>query len=271
MTYPAQGAGDFTPGAAITPADVAIITRTGLNVPANSAVTIGPVAVAAPAYAIAVDALISGSATIGILKVLFNWTDAISGVLVAQEQWYITGTTVTPAATNGLHTGRGPTKANLLTVLVHNYDTAQAATVDLMVWQSSRIVTRDDWRGLAEGGGYVTFTVPNSEAQSGVLGWEDNASIAAGTSTVWLCPLYAGQASLSVAPSTLTGFVFAVIVPLVDRPSINWPQIFETQIPAAGNTGYLALPRCPVLISISNTGSSPFTVFWSLLVQEFAS
>lgn len=271
MTTPPTGVGDWTPTVTAIPSDVLIGQKTGLVISAASSQVFGPYAMTSPAYAIAVDALVSASATVPFLSVLMTWTDPSSGLTVGEEKWYITGTSTSPAAANALTIGRGPTKAGKLTVTITNYDPATSAAIDLAVWQSSRMVTRDDWRGLQQGGVIPGYTSPDCAAAAGMLGWMNSVTIGAGNSETWCCALYAGQAQFIFGAGSTPDVNVALYLPAADFPAASWPFFYNQAVTAITTQLYLPLPRGPVILHATNFAASAVTVTWSLAIQEFAS
>jgi hypothetical protein len=265
------GLDDFTGAQAALSADLNILQETGVVIAASGTVTYGPFAVNSPSYAVAIDALISASATFGLLLISMVWSDSETGLTVGAERWYFSGTTASPAISNGLTFGRGPTKANQLTVTIDNYDPAQSATVDVAIWQSSRTATRDDWRGNPNGGGYVTYTVPNTESLSCALGWVTNHALAASGVVTYQCALYAGQAAFEFVSSATGDVGIEILAPLPDRASGNWPVLLENAAIGELFTGTLVLPRCPVIVQITNSSAASTNVTFSLTALEFAS
>jgi hypothetical protein len=265
------GLEDFAQAQAALSADLNILQETGVVIAASSSVTYGPMAVNNPAYAVAIDALVNASATFGLLLVSLVWSDPVTGLTVGAERWYYSGTTASPAISNGLTFGRGPTKAGQLTITIDNYDPAQSATVDVAVWQSSRVATRDDWRGNPNGGGYVTYTVPNTESLSCALGWVTAHALAASGQISYQCALYAGQAAFEFVSSATAAVGVEIFAPLPDRASGNWPVLLENAAIGEVFTGALVLPRCPVVVQITNNSAAPTNVTFSLTALEFAS
>lgn len=272
MTTPSPtGTGDFTGSSVIVPADLMMDQQTAQVIPTNSQVTYGPYSMTSPAYAVAFDAVLNANASPGILRIRMVWSDSVTGLTVSQQTWYCTGSTGSPGSSNSLTTGRGPTEADTLTVFVANLDTTHTAIIDLAVWQHSRIVTRHDWRTVNQGALPPGFTSPKIVAAAGVLGYEGSFSIGPASGVEWQCALYAGQAQLFYQLSTVTSVSIQVIVPLPDASGSPLELYNATPPAAASGTLYLALPRCPVVLEISNSGAGTLTGQWSLMIQEFAS
>jgi hypothetical protein len=271
VTTPLVGTGDFTATITGIPSDIQLDLQAGVVIAANTTQSFGPYAMTEPSYAVSTDALFNVAATVANYAVTLRWLDPVTSALVASEKWYPTGTTSSPPVNSQLTVGRGPTKAAILVIQVTNGDPAQSMTLDFTLWQSSRTVTRDDWRGLALGGGYPFYTVPLAESRAGLLGWVTNQGIANTISFSWQAALYFGQAQLFYSMSSVTNVNLIVTVPFENRTSPFYPTLFSGPLTLLQNTLNLSLPRCPVVVTISNNSGGPVTVSWSLTIQEFAS
>lgn len=271
MTTPAIGTGDFTPGVAFNPADVNLDSQALVSVPAASTVTLGAYLTTQPAYAMLFDALGTLATAVPTCSLQFNWLDPATLQTVTADRWFPPVTTSGTGLSNALTTGRGPTKSGQVQVQVHNYDPTNPMTIDWRFWQSSRIVTRDDWRTLSLASPASPLLAPSLAPESNVLGWVANAAIPATTTSQWLATTYAGQARLHVNTGTVAGISLQVLVPFGNVGSGSWPILFQIPALAAEQSMDLALPRCPVVISIDNTTAGAVNVSWSLTATEFAS
>lgn len=271
MTTPLVGVGDFTGTVSPVPADVLMDVQSLQVLTPDQTVTYGPYAMTQPSYSVAVDGLVNAASINGLFTVTMRWTDPVTSFLVDQERWHISGTTSSPAANNGLVIGRGPSKSAQLSIIVHNNDAANNMTLDLIVWQSSRVVTRDDWRGFQESGSVPVWSVGSREPNSNILGYENAINVSAGVTRQRLCALYSGQGMLSVALAAGNTATVTVIVPLADVGVAAYPVIFAAAPGATLVNAYLSLPRCPVVVQIANAGAGAVVVTWSLIMQEFAS
>lgn len=272
MTTPNNlGTGDFTDSIVFVPADLLMGQAISQVIGPNTQVSFGPNTMTSPSYTVAMDAILNANASPGILRVRMIWSDSNTGLTVGQQTWYVTGSTGSPGPSNSLTTGRGPTEADTLTLLVANLDTSHSVTVDVGLWQNSRVVTRHDWRGITQGPLPPGFTTPKIVAPAGVLGYEGSFSIGAASGVEWQCSLYAGQAQLFYQLSTAANVSLQVLVPLPDASGSPLELYYATPPAAAQGTLYLSLPRCPVIVSIANSGGVALTGQWSLMIQEFAS
>jgi len=271
VTTPLVGVGDFTGTVSPVPADVLMDTQSLVVLTPDQSVSFGPYLMTQPSYSVAVDGLMNVASIVGLFTVTMRWTDPVSGFLVDQERWHVPSTTASLAANNGLVIGRGPSKSAQLIIIVHNNDAANNMTLDLIVWQSSRVVTRDDWRGFQESGSIPIWSVGSREPNSNQLGYENAVSVGAGVTRQRLAALYCGQAFLSVALAAGNTATVSVIVPFADVGSAAWPTIFAAASGATLVNAYITLPRCPVVVQIANAGAGAVVVTWSLVLQEFAS
>jgi hypothetical protein len=246
----------------------------GQALAAGASITAFSGAVTGIAYIAFVDALNSNGATSAnpFLKVSMIWKDAVGGNTLPPQHWFPLQTNVSPASSNGLVCGRGPTDGAVLTVLIKNMDLVNAVTVDFELIQSARPITRHDWRNVSNNvsGNYtfggLTVPTPVSDASSLLLGCSPGIPINGGAVASRINGLYAGQAQLEVsatAIATVTGFVY--------DPEFGTPlqQVFPpTPTPVNAN---IALPRLPLIVQIANGGGAAITATYSLVAQEFAS
>ena len=271
MTTPAVGAGDFTAATAMSPADVLMDNQAQVAIGPGVTKSYGPYLMTQPAYAAALAALMPANTAVGILKVTVTWSDPVTGLIVGQQRWFVASTSTAPALSNELHTGRGPTEGGQLQIDITNQDTAQTATVDLAVWQSSRVVTRHDWRTITHTAVTGGFTTPSSHPRSGSLGWAASATIPATQNTTWLCALYAGQGELFVITPQFASVTMQVSVPYSDAAVASQPFLYSQVLPTQQSLFAVTLPRCPVALELINQGGVPAIVSWHLILQEFAS
>lgn len=271
MTTQPTGVGDFTATTAIVPADLIIAQETGQVIAAAGQVTYGPFTVTSPSYGIALDAVIANTATQPVLKATVDWVDSATGLTVDEQAWYWVGTPTSPGAVGALTTGRGPTNADTVFVTISNFDPAQAVTIDLALWQSSRIITRHDWRGIVVNGLLPGYSVPSSNQQAAMLAWENSVSIGVGATFKWLCPLFAGQVLWTWNLSSNSSVAAQMFVIMPDAPGGINPTVWNPAVPATNGETELVFPRAPVDVQIHNGGAAAITVSWSLAMLEIAS
>lgn len=271
MTTQPTGVGDFTGTYAIVPADLLLDNQQSVSIGAGIGLEFGPYVITSPSYGIALTSVVSLSGTLCVYRVTLTWTDSESGLVVDAQTWYATGSTASFGLNGTLTAGRGPSNADTLTVTIANLDPAEPITIDYASWQSSRIVTRHDWRTVVQNGQLLVFSQPLSNLLAGQLAWVFNNAVAANSSPTWLCPLYAGQVQLTWFYPTATNMGLEVYVPLPDQTAANQPQLYNPSAVAAAGTITLLLPRCPVVVKVINNNSSTESVHWSLTIGEYAS
>jgi hypothetical protein len=259
-------------------------------VPGNTTLYSGPVP--GISYAISIDALNNGAPTTPFMKLSLIWKNGPGGSTLAIQQWIILTTNVSPASSNTLVVGRGPTMSAQLTVIVDNYD-VNNITLDFGLWSSSRIITRHDFRSISNNisGSYTydpasiglpAWPTPVSANGINLLGTAPNLSIGAASSLARINGLYAGQAQLNVSGTSLAVYtilvtLFAADPDLTGGSPSQWTQVYAGQFAGgAGITGFLdalnlTLPRAPTLLWLQNQGTAGFTGKYSLVSQEFAS
>jgi hypothetical protein len=271
MTTPNQGMADFTAATAIAASDVVVSQTTAVVIAKASGYTVPEFQVTTPAYAVTWSAFLPSGSTAGLLRVTLNWIDSSTSAMVSQQRWYVPATSTTPAENNILVCGRGPTEADTMSITIENYDPDNQATVYLNVWQSSRFVTRHDWRGTLQSGSLFGYTSPANNMSGLVIAWETDTEIPASSNVAWQCPLYAGQALLTLPEGLAEDVDMSVSAILPDAASGFAVPLYQLTTAASLVQAQLSLPRCPVIVSFGNTAATANAVEWSLIAQEFAS
>lgn len=262
---------------AIVPVDLLVTSSFAVTVPAGGSLPLRNLVIDQISYLIVVDAECVAAPSVPFYSVSVQWKDPNTGTLLALDKWLLMATNVAPASGNCLVTGRGPSRAARLDVVILNEDAVNAITVDVSVYQSSRVLTRDDWRSLSNNisGTYTyggqTFSTPVSEPTSLVLGNSPSITIAAGSSQSRINALFAGEAQLfvRVTGTTPTGSITLYGV----DPDWATPlqQIYSADVTVDGVfTPFVALPRMLTVIQFVNTGTNSMTVQYSLIAQEIA-
>ena len=158
-----------------------------------------------------------------------------------------------------------------MTIELTNNDPLQSLTVDFALWQSSRLVTRHDWRTIRFFSTNPAGSRPTVNLESSIVAYVPAATLNPSTTQGWICPTYAGQASLTLVATAYGGISVQIFAALAPLTLLSWPSLWQST-PAAGiNSQPLALPRCPVYIEIGNSGADPEGVGWTLIATEFAS
>lgn len=268
MTSP-QGAADFAPASIAVPSDVQI----GQVLTGTQAVSSGSVVlteqITMPSYLVCCAFSWAATPTVPFATVQLSWEDPSTLLDLDLETWTVPGSDATLATSTVTHTGRGPTRAGLLAVTVWNNDPAKVMTYNITVYQSSRVITRADWRQIAALA-VPNFAGSNDDPTSLILGSENGATLAASGSDSWLCDLWAGPAWLTISQSPAeTLHVF--LLPQDPQGLATVPYGYFSIDAAGGLYQQVTLPRCPVQLQINNTSATATSVTWSLIAQETAS
>lgn len=269
MTMPA-GLTDFDSASPWTPGDQLLGSVTAQVIAAGASAAFDSNYFARSSYLIATDALYGSSASVPLPIFDMEWVDPTSGLVLAHERWVINGTSTSPASSNSPITGRGPSKSAQLNITVTNPDPLVSCSLDLALYQSSRAITRDDWRSLGMGA-IPGYTNAASDCPMLIPGFKASANLNAGTSVSRVIGLYAGPAEFAVTQSA--GQTLQWLVTALDsNQNLANPIIVDTGTSTSDffQAG-LTLPRCPCLITIENNGSSATTVGFAVTAQELTS
>jgi hypothetical protein len=278
---------DWSPAAYPISTDGNLASVAAQVIAASSSFQVYSGAISGASYAISLDGLISSAATIPFARVSLIWKDVAGGQVIDIQHWVIPTTNVSPANSNTLITGRGPARSQHVTVLLENYDPAQPLTADAYFYQSSRVVTRDDWRsisdnttfatpaGLTTANGNYLWTTPDSDPANNIPGFMAKVAIPNGGYQGRMNAVYCGQYYLVVSKDDNVNTLLITVVAI--NPDVvpgggEHPFIFQEQLTGYQFTGYITAPRGPVVVFLQNQGPNTINnVLYSLIDQEFAS
>lgn len=252
------------------PGDQQLLAQPGTAVAAAASVAFNANVIARSSYLVFLAALFPAAATLPFVQADMFWADPAGTPVLAHEKWIIPGTSTSPAASNSPVTGRGPSKTALLNVNITNLDPAQAATVDFYLYQSTRDISRDDWRSLGLGA-IPSFTNAASECASLLTGFKFSASLAAGAQINRVTGLYSGPAQFALQQSAAQSLLWNIVAIDPNFTSVQWPVVAGSVTPAEVFTEAVTLPRVPCEVIIQNNGASATNVQWALTAQEQAS
>jgi hypothetical protein len=264
------GTTDFDSASPWLPGDQLLYQFETEEITASGSVTTGNLPFARGSYVIAADCLGAADSAMPFCQVDMFWMDPTTGLTTGHERWIFPQTDEEPAGAYLLVVGRGPAKAAGLTVTVTNFDTANNVYLDLAVFQSSRTVTRDDWRATTFGN-VPNFTTAAVDPPALLLGFKEPASLGAGASVTRLCSPYAGAAVMSVTQTGGQALTWSIQAIDPNYPAADYPNTGGSATSADDSQVTVALPRAPVQVTVTNTGGSASTVSWCLTAQEFAS
>jgi hypothetical protein len=263
MTTP-QGVSDFVPATVSVPSDVPLAYETGQSIGAGSDIVLGSYTITMPAYLVYVNASISDSATVPFITARMVWIDPVNGIDVDVQSW-----TLPAGSVSAVTAGRGPTRAGSLQLILSNNDPTYDISCSVAIYQSSRAVTRDDWR-QPNSPAVPGYVVPASDPPALALGWFAQ-SIPATTTDTYLLPLWSGQATVQLINDAAAAIQAWLIPVLPPDPSWTDTAIWQFNGTAETETQQVALPRAPCTMSIRNTTAAAVTVGWAVTGQEFSS
>ena len=229
-----------------------LTTQTSQLILAGGTNTYGPFTLTQMGYDIVVNLSANAAATMPFAQVTMTWSDSATGVIVAQETWYLAAS----SAGNSRYYGGGPVKGDTLNVAITNQDPARTLSLsNLVISQTSRFPPRDDWQNSGTFSAVPGFTMPGLDQSANMLCLAD-PNIGAGASATRLCDLYAGQAQICVNGPGQTGNVL-ITVPAEDNAGQASSTIYNGLVSATvGLMATVALPRAQVLIKVTNTGGA---------------
>ena len=220
---------------------------------------IGPLApVTQTSYLVKILLTIPNTATVPFAEVILSWVDSASGIQLAADSFIV------PASSSGqqfVTSGWGPVKADSVLIEVHNFDPAQVLTASYQLYQTSRVVTRDEWRWVnrLDANAIVPgFSLPTFVDDESVLGILNAVTIPAATNSSWLFGMapganvqFAGNA-VGVTPGSISMTVFAAPGSVYTGGGILLHDVLTT----SGFGFQFAAPRAPLLATIANNATS---------------
>lgn len=233
-----------------------VIAAAGVN-------SIAPVAIGQIGYEVSFTVLVQAGSITPYCTADLTWTDSASGLIVSHERWTLTGGS---ASGGSRFTGSGPSKADTLAVAITNQDPLLSATVTTVVTQNSRVYTRDDWRQEAFNNP-PTFTLPNHQQQSGILG-AFHAVVNAGNSADRLLALYSGLVTVAFNTNAAKGelHLFSTDLGLGGwSGAVAWRIILPAN---SSDNRQFSLSRGPWSIGVTNTDVGNDVFAWSVIVSE---
>jgi hypothetical protein len=263
---------DFSQGTVPIPQDFQLLAQTTYTIGPN---TIGnPVSlpVTFPAYQLTISTACPSGMAWPVLGCQVAWNDPVSGDGLDQEFWSMFCSDQPIGDQLAQVTGRGPSRTGLMTLEFYNLDVADTITYELTVYQSSRTITRADWRNviIEDVPGLTNPTAANCPAL--ILAFCSQQNIAASATLETICGLYSGQAQLRV--SNPSGATIEAIVTAYDGslgPGAEVP-VYRSDTTSEDIDAALSLPRAPCVIKVTNNNATAqASLGISLIAQEFAS
>lgn len=245
----------------------------GVSMAAGQTISFPPFEVTRPGYLLNVEASYPGaSGNNPLCSVDFGWYDAGQNVHFGHETWRI------PAGVtnNGyFHTGRGPTKGQLLQLSFTNRDLTQPMESTFWLAQTTQHASRDDIRLHLGGTSPVFNDAPGQDATYNRLLSTTNAAIGIGATVDWLLPLYSGQAQIFwKATGQSAAGVLSVGIRQADALQV-FPydyQLVATASPfIAPDNQLVTLPRKVSFVEVINNGTTPVALSMVMTAQEYSS
>lgn len=245
----------------------------GVTMGAGQTISFPPFAITRPGYLLNFTAIYPGTnGTSGLCDVDLGWYDAGQNVHFGHEAWrFAVGTN-----NNGFfHTGRGPTKGQLLQLSFTNRDQNQSAQATFWLAETTQHASRDDLRIHLDGVSPVWPTVDGDDAIHNILSDFQAFSLPTGNAGPALMPLYSGQASVTWAVSgqTAAGQVELIIKPAEDL-ALHAPHLHQfcgTSPWDSPQAQLIDMSRKVCTLELINHGASTCTVNLSLVAMEYSS
>jgi hypothetical protein len=224
-------------------------------------------------YEISASLTASASSTVPFAAVLISFYDfdVPGGRPIEQVQWFVP---MGAAGTTGsVITGKGPQRGAYMQIQVTNLDT-QPVTLQLQLNSTGRSAAGDDWEWDAHGAAMplaATYTPcggPSFANSLGTIGGGTPVTVAAGASTTRILSMYSGQVYLRWGVTATTPADCSLtITPL---PQSQWGSATLYNVSGGDNT-YITLPRCPCLVTLTNSQSTgTATFFANFMTQRMA-
>lgn len=219
-------------------------------------------------YEVIVSAGFGSLATLPYVEVQLTWTDSTTGFTAATDSFTVPGGQSPALLTVN---GRGPTKADELTVTMTNLDPSVTASLSIVVLQNSRVYGDDDWRlqnSTANGVTVPGITLAHLPDDESVLGVLTLAAIPASGSGNWLfgmggpgwCNL-AGNLN-TIAPASIALTVLAEVTTTYGGGCYALREVLT----GPSFTYQFKAPRS--ILRVSATNSSTVGGTWSLMVTR---
>lgn len=236
-----------------------LVDESSFSIPGGQSVELAAVNITQLSYEVFISGEIGNTATTPAVVVDMSWYDATSGLIVSAEEWCI------PCATSPNTyqvAGTGPTKGSQLIVTITNLDPAVAANVSFVVLTGSRVLTKDRWLatqvknppGLSASGTHLS---------SAIVGTVGNTTVVPGTPFVLLLGLYAGDVQFYMDQQGNSSANSVAQLQPWPTSRYGTASIWSGNMSGGvgfGVTALLRFPRCPTLLTYTNSGSVNATI-----------
>lgn len=236
---------------------------------ANGTFTRANLPVSQIGYEFVIVAQVPNTATVPFLRVRLTWNDSGSAQIVGDDYWVQPMSSVAPG---WQCVGRGPSKADLVTINITNLDPAQSATVLICLLNNSRVYVTDQLFNdpLQNSSANVPgFTLPGTPPLNEMLAAVPDFSIAASGSKTWLIPPGSGVPGvISVHTGAASaGNVRTNLFPVPSSQFGTDPPLIPGAPAATDFSQQLIVPRAPMTLQVSNLATAAISTSWSLVQQ----
>jgi hypothetical protein len=228
-----------------------------------------------PGYLLNVSAVYTtGEGTSGLFTMDVAWYESTQSTRFGHEGWRMAVGGFASQAP-WFHTGRGPTKGQLLVLSFTNRDTVQTIQVAFWLAQTTQHASRDDIRVHVNGSSPVWALDPGGDPVFNRLASISGQSIVAGHTDTYLLPLYSGQVALTWA-ATGQSAANVLNLSLVQADPLNtfapdYTQSASATPFASPDAILVTLPRKVMSLVVHNGGTSTASYTVSMVAQEYSS
>lgn len=264
MTVQPPGNFDFDASAnAAVAQSVSLVNDTG-SIAGGSEYQSAVVAINTVGYEVFLNLEFATTPTVPQVDVVIQWNDTASTDSIYSEEIWL----AIPATSLTFPTKVGPAKGNQLQIRILNQDASAAVNYQVVVNGSSRSYPDLPWQ-YDLGTAPATYTNVNMRTEMGLLG-SASPSVTVATPVARLLPAYYGIAEFAFAPPA-TGTGILSLTPIANVGFTIQP-LAPIVAAVAGQAVWAAraLPACPVLATITNTGSATGTFTLSVIAQRIS-
>jgi hypothetical protein len=214
-------------------------------------------------YEIQVQVTANSASTVPYAVVALTWVDSGTGITVGSDTWTVPGSS---NATPFMVLGKGPSKADKVSVTVTNLDPANSITISYVLIQNSRVYPKDDWRWYNNNNRLTAVpaaTLPTLPPDESVLGLVDNVTILASSQDTFLFGMYNGPVTVSyeLSSGSAASLMFRV------RPQPDSAYSGHNILGAFSNPSpsfQVAGPRAPLRVVVANSATTTITLSFAL-------
>lgn len=246
-----------------------VLFRNAQVIGANGTFNSGNLQVSQIGFECNIIAQVANTATVPFLRIRLTWVDSGSSAIVGETIWIQPMSSVAPG---WQCTARGPSKADLCQVSITNLDAAQAATVQIVLLQNSRLypadrIVNDSFQDSSAN--VPTWTLAPNSPLTEVLGVVSSSSIPASGQTTWLIPPGTGTKAVMTC-NTGASTPANVRTNLYPVPSSQFganPPLIPGLPVANDFASEFVMPSCPLSFTIANLATTAISASWTLVTE----